>query len=150
MILSFRTDTPGQTVQSQISSSRGAVWSGSTLFAILSASFGLNYSMVEPHRSNFRVITMNFLGVRTFRKFTVLNLSNWTLKFYLHLQSSKVFFFLFLSEQEKMEQFSTYPILFMLPCTLRTFNGNGCRYRYMWHSLEFWVLLSLRFDIISR
>ena len=28
--------------------------------------------MVEPHSSNFRVITTNFLGVRIFRKFTVL------------------------------------------------------------------------------
>ena len=27
--------------------------------------------MVEPHSSNFRVITINFLGVRIFRKFTV-------------------------------------------------------------------------------
>ena len=48
-----------------------AVWSGSTLFAIPSAWFGLHYSMVEPHSSNFRVITTNFLGVRIFRKFTV-------------------------------------------------------------------------------
>ena len=37
MVLSFRTDRSGQTVQSQI---RRAVWSGSTLFAIPSASFG--------------------------------------------------------------------------------------------------------------
>ena len=28
--------------------------------------------MVEPHSSNFRVITTNILGVRIFRKFTVL------------------------------------------------------------------------------
>ena len=57
MILSFRTDMPGQTVQTQIrllleeqsdqglhclqTAPRGAVWSGSTLFAIQSASFGL-------------------------------------------------------------------------------------------------------------
>ena len=27
--------------------------------------------MVEPHSSNFRVITTNFLGVRIFRRFTV-------------------------------------------------------------------------------
>ena len=27
--------------------------------------------MVEPHNSNFRVITTNFLGVRIFRKLTV-------------------------------------------------------------------------------
>ena len=29
-------------------------------------------SMVEPHSSNVRVITTSFLGVRIFRKFTVL------------------------------------------------------------------------------
>ena len=29
--------------------------------------------MVEPHNSNLRVITTNFLGVRIFRKFTVMN-----------------------------------------------------------------------------
>ena len=29
--------------------------------------------MVEPHSSNFRVITTNFLGVRIFRKLTVIN-----------------------------------------------------------------------------
>ena len=32
-----------------------------------------HYSMVESHSSNFRVITTNILGVRIFRKFTVLN-----------------------------------------------------------------------------
>ena len=31
--------------------------------------------MVEPHSSNFRVITTNFLGIRIFRKFSVLILS---------------------------------------------------------------------------
>ena len=30
--------------------------------------------MVEPHSSNFRVTTTNFLGVRIFRKFTVLQI----------------------------------------------------------------------------
>ena len=29
------------------------------------------YSMVEPHSSNFRVITTIVLGVRIFRKFTI-------------------------------------------------------------------------------
>ena len=38
MILSFPTDMPGQTVQTQIGL---LCWSGSTLFAIPSASFGL-------------------------------------------------------------------------------------------------------------
>ena len=32
-----------------------------------------HYSMVEPHSSNFRVITTNLSGVRIFRKFTVLS-----------------------------------------------------------------------------
>ena len=48
MILSFRSDRPEQTVQSQIrlllqeqsDQGVGAVWSGSTLFAIPSAPFG--------------------------------------------------------------------------------------------------------------
>ena len=31
--------------------------------------------MVEPHSSNFRVITINYWGVRIFRKFTVLKIS---------------------------------------------------------------------------
>ena len=39
MTLSFRTDMPGQTVQTLIRLLVGAVWSGSALFAILSASF---------------------------------------------------------------------------------------------------------------
>ena len=33
-----------------------------------------HYSMVEPHNSNFRVITTNSLSVRIFKKFTVLML----------------------------------------------------------------------------
>ena len=64
MILSFQTDMPAQTVQTQIlirvytvCHSVGIVWT--------------RYFMVEPHSSNFRVITTNFLGVRIFRKFMV-------------------------------------------------------------------------------
>ena len=30
-----------------------------------------HYSMIEPHSSNFRVITTNFLGVGIFRKFMI-------------------------------------------------------------------------------
>ena len=45
MTLSFRTDLPGQTVQTQIrlllEEQSDTVWSGSTLFAIQSALFGL-------------------------------------------------------------------------------------------------------------
>ena len=65
MILSFQTDMPGQTVQTVIRvytvcHSVCIVWT--------------HYSMAEPHSSNFRVITTNFLGVRIFRKFTVMHI----------------------------------------------------------------------------
>ena len=69
MILSFRTDMPGRTVQTQIRLL--LVWSGSTLFAISVCIVWTHYSMVEPHSSDFRVIRTNCLGVRIFRKFTV-------------------------------------------------------------------------------
>ena len=65
MILSFRTDMPGQTVQKSslirvyiVCHSVCIVWT--------------HYSIVEPHSSNFRVIRTNFLDVRIFRKFTIL------------------------------------------------------------------------------
>ena len=74
MILSFRTDMPGQTVQTQIRllleeqrSSLIRVYTVCHSACIV----WTHYSMVEPHSSNFRVITTNFLGVRIFRKFTV-------------------------------------------------------------------------------
>ena len=67
MILSFRTDMPGQTVQTQISLIRVRSVCHSVCIV------WTHYSMVEPHSSNFRVITTNFLGVRIFRKFTVNN-----------------------------------------------------------------------------
>ena len=56
IFLSFRTNRSGQTVQT-VCHSVCIDWT--------------HYSMVEPHSSNFRVITTNFLGVRIFRKFTV-------------------------------------------------------------------------------
>ena len=65
MILSFRTDMPGQTVQTQIRLI--SVYTVCHSVCIVSTL----YSMVEPHGSNFRVITTNFWGVRIFRKFTV-------------------------------------------------------------------------------
>ena len=65
MILSLRTDRPGQTVQTQISLIR--VYTVCHSVCII----WTHYYMVEPHSSNFRVITTNFLGVRIFRKFTV-------------------------------------------------------------------------------
>ena len=68
MILSFQTDMPGQTVQTQIRLL--LVWSGSTLFQFpLHLSDALRY--VKPPCSNSRLITANFLGVRIFRNFTV-------------------------------------------------------------------------------
>ena len=66
MILSFRTDRPGQTVQTQIRLLR--VYTVCHFVCIV----WTHYSMVEPHSSNFRVITTNCLGVRIFREFTVL------------------------------------------------------------------------------
>ena len=67
MILSFRTDMPGQTVQTQIRlSSLIRVYTVCQSFCIV----WTHYSMVEPHCSNFKVITTNNLGVRIFRKFT--------------------------------------------------------------------------------
>ena len=78
MILSFGTGRSGQTMQTLI---RGAVWSGSTLFAIYTVCstdpdqtapirvytvcnsiciFWMHYSTVKPSCLNFSVITANF------------------------------------------------------------------------------------------
>ena len=71
MMLSFWTDRPGQTVQTQIrllleeQSDQGLHCLPFRLHRLDS------YSMVEPYSSKFRVITTNVLGVRIFRKFTV-------------------------------------------------------------------------------
>ena len=54
MILSFRTDTPGQTVQTQIRLPR--VYTVCHSVCIV----WTHYSMVEPHSSNLRVITTIF------------------------------------------------------------------------------------------
>ena len=72
-ILSFRTDMPGQTVQTQKSS----------LIRVNTVCYSVcivwtHYSMVEPRSSNFRMITTNVLGVRIFRKFTVSDHEDWT------------------------------------------------------------------------
>ena len=94
MILSFWTDMPGQTVQTQIrllleeQSDQGlhclpansadpdhCSWRSSLIWVCTVCHsvciVWTHYSMVEPHSSNFRVITTNFLGVGIFRKFTV-------------------------------------------------------------------------------
>ena len=58
MIQSFRTDSLGKQCRPYtVCHSVCIVWT--------------HYSMVEPHSSNFRMITANFLGVRIFWKFTV-------------------------------------------------------------------------------
>ena len=69
MILSFRTDMPWQTVQTQIRLFLIRVYTVCHSVCII----WTHYSMVEPHSSNFRVITTNFLGVRIFRKFSVVS-----------------------------------------------------------------------------
>ena len=72
MILSFWTVMPGQTLQTQIrllqeeQSDQGLHCLPFRLHRLDS-----HYSTVESHSSNFRLITTNFLGVRIFRKFTV-------------------------------------------------------------------------------
>ena len=66
MILSFRTEMPWQTVQTQIR----------LLLRVYTVCHSVcivwtHYSMVEPQSSNFGVIATIFLGVQIFRKFTV-------------------------------------------------------------------------------
>ena len=65
IILSFRTDMHGQR------SSLIRVYTVCHFVCIV----WTHYSMVELQSSNFRVITTNFLGVRIFRKFTVVIIS---------------------------------------------------------------------------
>ena len=64
IFLSFRTDRSGQTVQTQIR----LLLSRSSLIRVYTVCHSVcivwtHYSMVEPHRSNFRSITTNILGV---------------------------------------------------------------------------------------
>ena len=70
MILSFRTDMPRQTVLTQIRLIRVYTVCHSICIVLT------HFSMVQPHSSNFRVITTNILGVRIFRKFTVILFSS--------------------------------------------------------------------------
>ena len=65
IFLSFRTDRSGQTVQTAPSLIR--VYTVCNSLCI----FWMHYSKEMPSCSTFRVITTNFLGVRIFRKFTV-------------------------------------------------------------------------------
>ena len=64
MIPSFRTDRPGQTVQTQI-----RLQSDHGLHCLPFCLHHLDYGRATF--SNFGVIRTNFLGVRIFRKFTV-------------------------------------------------------------------------------
>ena len=48
------------------------------------------YSMEEPHSTNFRVITSNFVGVRIFKKFTVCVQGNQSLFSTFALNGGKV------------------------------------------------------------
>ena len=74
MILSFRTDRPGQTVQTQIR----LLLEEQSDQALHCLPFRLHhldsllYGRAEPHNSNYRVnTTKKFLGVRIFSNFTV-------------------------------------------------------------------------------
>ena len=90
MILSFWTDMPRQTVQTQIrllleQSDQGLHCLPFRLHRLDS------FSIVELHSSNFRVIKTNFLGVRIFRKFTVYSKLNEYMELYMY-QRSRSFF----------------------------------------------------------
>ena len=76
MILSFRTDRPGQTVRTQIRLLLQEQSCRSSLIRVYTVCHSVcivwtHYSMVKPHSSNFRVITTNCLGVRKLRIITV-------------------------------------------------------------------------------
>ena len=73
MVLSFRTDMPGQTVQTQIrllleeeQSDLGLHYFNSVCI------FWVHYSLVKPSCSNVRLIRANVLGVGIFRIFMVI------------------------------------------------------------------------------
>ena len=74
MVLSFQTECPGKQCRTRSDCSKR-----SSLIRVYTVCHSVcfvstHYSMVEPHTSNFRVITTNFLGVRIFRKFTVIRI----------------------------------------------------------------------------
>ena len=91
MILSFRTDMPGQTVQTQIrllleeQSDQGLHCLPFRLHRLDSLLYGR-----DTHSSNFRVITTNFLGVRILRKFTVTWKSDTVITTYPHLSLHEI------------------------------------------------------------
>ena len=82
MTLSFLTDMPGQTVQTQIRLLLEEQSDQGLQFCHSVSIIWTHYSMVEPHSLNFRMITTIFLGVRKFWKFTVLHFLILLLHFY--------------------------------------------------------------------
>ena len=102
--------------------------------------------MVEPHSSNFRVITTNFLGVRIFRRFTVY----WN---QVAAANSSHYFFIFLSLQfSTLKYFVTLFLGTVRPRRLKlgTHVDSGQMYHVYWNqaaaaylSLYFFIFLSL-------
>ena len=94
MILSFRTGMPGQTVQTQIRLL--LIWIYTVCHSVWI--IWTQHPMVEPHSSNFRLITTNFLGVRIFRNFMVLYIKVGTVTVY-HLIFMFFFYFTIYNRQ---------------------------------------------------
>ena len=159
MILSFRTDMPGQTVQTQIRLQ--TVQTQIRLLLEEQSDQGLHCLPFRLHRldsllygklnsSNFRVITTNVLGVRIFRKFTVCCLrfgaATWCFRGCFNIFSFKSW----MCTCYLMNQLIKYPHRFPLKdrqsfpsfvhfvnVTLRLFSlPVGCGF-WLWHSLDF-------------
>ena len=126
MIQSFRTDMPGQTVQTQI---RRLLQGLHCLPFCLQPT---HYSMVEPHSSNFRVITTNFVGVRIFRKFTVV-CENHTI-FYKRTWLKTTLMNSPLSQQVCLQK---------NPSPLKS--GSNLVSDYIWHLPVYWIALFFSF-----
>ena len=86
---------PGQTVQNQIRLEQSDQGLHCLPFVCIVPT---HYSMVKPHSSNFRVITTNFLGVRIFRKFTVI-----LMNFRIFIISRSVAFTILKSPQRRIQ-----------------------------------------------
>ena len=69
MILSFRTDRLGQTMQTHIRLLLIRVYTVCNSLCI----FWSHFSMVDPHCSDFRIINSTILGVQNFTKFMVIS-----------------------------------------------------------------------------
>ena len=84
IFLSFRTDRSGQTVQTQIRLRSSLVRVYTVCHSVCIV--WTHYTMIEPHSSNFRVITTKFLGVRIFEKGSVATLADrwWAHRHWAH------------------------------------------------------------------